>query len=366
VDLFRRVAEFGQQSGNAWTILSGSVDYGQVLRLTGRLNEAEAVFRSALEQISQTELGQGFIGRLESFLASILLEKDQLDEACRLARSGVEHNRSWENPNHLVYGYLILARVLLALGSQTEAEHWLDEAERLCQTGSPIPSLRATVDSIRVRLQLQACQIAAAETWLIEHPIAPGPTGEAQLVLAATRARILIATGRMDLASELLSELVTEVEKSGQTSWQVELLCLLSLASPAEDQAHLHLLNAVNLGIPRGFRRLYLEDGPVLIARLARLQAGELADGVAAVLREMTARYLIADRKPDPADAGPLTAREREILALVAQGLSNPEIGARLYISAGTVKTHTAAIFRKLDCANRAEAVSRAKDLGLV
>ena len=62
----------------------------------------------------------------------------------------------------------------------------------------------------------------------------------------------------------------------------------------------------------------------------------------------------------------PLTERELAVLGGLVEGLSNPQIGQRLYISVGTVKAHTAAIFRKLDVANRTEAVARAKDLKLL
>ena len=62
----------------------------------------------------------------------------------------------------------------------------------------------------------------------------------------------------------------------------------------------------------------------------------------------------------------PLTARELDILRAMADGLSNKQIGQKLFISAGTVKAHSASIYRKLDVANRTEAIARAKDLGLV
>jgi LuxR family maltose regulon positive regulatory protein len=61
-----------------------------------------------------------------------------------------------------------------------------------------------------------------------------------------------------------------------------------------------------------------------------------------------------------------LTTRELEILRGMAEGMSNKEIGQRLFISAGTVKAHSAAIYRKLDVENRTEAIARAKDLGLI
>jgi DNA-binding NarL/FixJ family response regulator len=60
-----------------------------------------------------------------------------------------------------------------------------------------------------------------------------------------------------------------------------------------------------------------------------------------------------------------LTAREREILALIATGATNTEIAARLFLSPHTVKEHTSALYRKLGVRNRAEAVQRGQRIGL-
>ena len=62
----------------------------------------------------------------------------------------------------------------------------------------------------------------------------------------------------------------------------------------------------------------------------------------------------------------PLTAREAEVLRLVAAGLANPEIAARLFIGVGTVKTHVNRLFAKLGAASRTQAVARARALGLL
>jgi DNA-binding CsgD family transcriptional regulator len=62
----------------------------------------------------------------------------------------------------------------------------------------------------------------------------------------------------------------------------------------------------------------------------------------------------------------PLTAREREILGLMAVGMTNPQIAAQLVIGAGTVKTHTLHIYRKLEVANRTQAIDRAQALGIL
>ncbi|MEQ8677767.1 MAG: response regulator transcription factor [Aggregatilineales bacterium] len=62
----------------------------------------------------------------------------------------------------------------------------------------------------------------------------------------------------------------------------------------------------------------------------------------------------------------PLSERELEILALVADGLSNREISERLYLALSTVKGHNRNIFDKLHVKRRTEAVARARELGLI
>jgi len=60
-----------------------------------------------------------------------------------------------------------------------------------------------------------------------------------------------------------------------------------------------------------------------------------------------------------------LTTREREVLDLIAQGLSNPDIATRLYLSPKTVRNHISSIFAKLQVADRAQAIVRAREAGL-
>ena len=62
----------------------------------------------------------------------------------------------------------------------------------------------------------------------------------------------------------------------------------------------------------------------------------------------------------------PLSERELEVLQLIAQGLSNQEIGERLFLALDTVKGHNRRIFDKLAVQRRTEAVARARELGLL
>lgn len=98
-----------------------------------------------------------------------------------------------------------------------------------------------------------------------------------------------------------------------------------------------------------------------------------LADGEALLAPSITRRLLdaFAGQRPSaPASLPPgmdeLTAREREVLVLIAQGMSNGEIATELFLSEGTVKTHVKRIFFKLDLRDRVQAVIVAYDAGLV
>jgi len=103
-------------------------------------------------------------------------------------------------------------------------------------------------------------------------------------------------------------------------------------------------------------------DLDVLTRAIGQIMAGErVVDPV--LLATMT------DGAPpagDDAGALVLTARERDVLALLAEGRSNREIASALFVSLPTVKTHLAHIYSKLDARNRNEALGRAVSLGLL
>ncbi|MFG1925634.1 response regulator transcription factor [Cryptosporangium sp. NPDC048952] len=93
---------------------------------------------------------------------------------------------------------------------------------------------------------------------------------------------------------------------------------------------------------------LLKHSGAALLAEAIRAAAA----GDALISPEITVR-LLRELTPRTADSNPLTDRELDIVALVADGRTNAEIGAELYITAGTVKTHLAHVQQKLGVANR-------------
>ncbi len=113
----------------------------------------------------------------------------------------------------------------------------------------------------------------------------------------------------------------------------------------------------------KGF--LLKEAGPQLIGEAVRAAA----NGEALIAPQITLRLLQEFSRPARRvrrPSSPLTAREEDVLALLATGLTNTEIGERLHLSLGTVKTHIAGVLTKLGLRNRVEAAMWAFESGRV
>jgi LuxR family maltose regulon positive regulatory protein len=142
------------------------------------------------------------------------------------------------------------------------------------------------------------------------------------------------------------------------------------------DGAESSAARALALGL-RGAGNLEVAAAELALADIKELlgassEAHALVADASKVLQECPdAGTLVASlprhrRRPSNVSGEELTERERAILRLLATDLSQREIGNTLYVSLNTVKTHTRSIFRKLDAANRRDAVERARALGLL
>jgi len=105
------------------------------------------------------------------------------------------------------------------------------------------------------------------------------------------------------------------------------------------------------------------------LAEAVRVVAGGGALIEPSVARKVVAEFARLAKPARPADAGladPLSEREQEVLRLLALGLSNREIGERLYLAEGTVKNYVTSILQKMDVRDRTQAALRARELGLL
>ena len=108
------------------------------------------------------------------------------------------------------------------------------------------------------------------------------------------------------------------------------------------------------------------EDLRSALDAFERLGARADAIRVARQLREMGARHIPrGPRAGTRANAGSLTARELEVLALLSEGATNREIADRLFLSVKTAGHHVSSILAKLEVSSRREAVARAREMGI-
>jgi LuxR family maltose regulon positive regulatory protein len=145
----------------------------------------------------------------------------------------------------------------------------------------------------------------------------------------------------------------------------------VALHADGQRKAAQHLIDdALALAAPGGFIRLFVDEGrPMydLVAEAAtrkhlpeytaRLLGAFEADGIETSISATPNHQPLIE---------PLSPRELEILRLIDQGLSNSQIGERLYLALSTVKGHNQSIFGKLQVQRRTEALTRARELGLL
>jgi LuxR family maltose regulon positive regulatory protein len=177
-----------------------------------------------------------------------------------------------------------------------------------------------------------------------------------------TLARLVVAEGdHLDAVVALTHRVARAAEAAGRGGSVVDALVVRALAHRAVgdlDAALEALREALALGVPHGFRRLYLDEGAPMV-ELLQTCGDELATTVLASRQEDQPRATTA--QPEG-----LSERELEVLRLLATELTGPEIAQRLFVSLNTLRTHTKHIFTKLDVNTRRAAVRRAGEQGLV
>jgi DNA-binding CsgD family transcriptional regulator len=260
-------------------------------------------------------------------LADLRLRQGRLEEAERLL-AGLE-----DRPAALP----LVVRVLLARGEVELAAEMVER--RLEQSGlTNDPAATALTLCLRAEVSLARSDALAAAD-------------------AAADARESAArAGRRDLEAEAsvlaarITRLSGEVPNVAALESAIECFSQLGLVLD-EAVARLELARA----LAAEHARLAIEQTRAALRVFERLGAARHADEAAGVLRELG-----APGRPAPRTASDLSRREQQVLALLGEGLSNPQIAERLVISIRTAEHHVSSILRKLELKNRTEAAAYA------
>ena len=371
----------GQPTLTAW----GIYQLGQVQRAQGRPDAAVRTYQQTLDIAAVSgpprvpPAGPAYVG-----LGEVAYQRNELDSALRQVTEGIALCRQFLNPAPLATGLVTLAWIRQARGNEAGAREAMGEAGRAAP-GRGVAGLLDPVPAQRARLLLAQGEVAVAARWTSERGLdaddEPSYPRELEYLVLA---RVLLAENRPGPALGLLERLYAAAAAQGRAGSVIEIQALQALALAAageEDAAVDSLARALILGCPQSYVRVFADEGTPMAALLARLVAAQKAGQAAArgvpfgclaqVLRAFGGQEAAPGVRRATAAAVPglveqLTAREREILVLLAAGTPNPRIAEELVLSLDTVKKHVSHLLGKLGAANRTEAVTRGRQLGLI
>jgi LuxR family maltose regulon positive regulatory protein len=350
----------------------------------GRLRDAMGTYERGLRLA--TEQGEPFLrgaADMHVGMSEIHHERNELDAATKHLLRSEELGEFAGLPQNRYRWRVAMARICEAHGDLDDALDLLDEAERL-YVGDFFPNVRP-VAARKARVWVAQGRLGEALVWARDLGLsAHDDLGYLREFEHISLARVLIALYKNDReersiheAMGLLERLLQAAEEDGRIGNVIEILVLQALAHEAQCEslsAFVPLERVLTLAEPEGYVRTFVDEGPSMEQLLLEAAArGIMPDYTGKLLAAFEAEGRIdSDDSPRPTPpasqplAEPLSDRELEVLRLIAQGLSNREIGERLFLAIITVKGHNRNIFRKLQVRRRTEAVARARELGLL
>jgi LuxR family transcriptional regulator, maltose regulon positive regulatory protein len=374
---FDEVARMSRRMGHPVAAVSALCNLAGLYMLQGRPVEAQAIYERALAAAIDAEgrrwpvAGKALLG-----LGELYREWNRLEQATDCLVEGIALVRQYLEVGSVV-GYVSLAYVRQAQGDAAGARAALREAWQVARAFDASDFDDVLVGACEARLALAQGDRATALRWVQARGLADGAEPdmagaayyELREIELLTLARVYLAQGHADAASVLLASLLDKAEARGRVKRVIEALALQAQAldmGGKTEEALDALGRALALARPESYVRVWVDMGPplaaLLHAALARGIAPEYAGRLLAAFPETEMEPV--PEQPDLVE--PLSAREMEVLRLIAQGLSNRAIAERLVIALSTVKGHTSNIYGKLGVHNRTQAVARARALGVL
>jgi LuxR family maltose regulon positive regulatory protein len=368
-DAMTQAAAVGQQGENLHIAVPALNALADIQATQGHLHQAQATAEAAIHLVTGADgQSQPVAAGALAALAELAYEWNDLEGALAYVHQSVELGRLWGNSDTLAASYLTLADVLMAHGDLDEACDVLQEAEHLSQEMTVFPSFSTRLGATRARLWLAQGDWAAAARWAenVSFDTRDVFHAKASLVLA----RVRVTLGQYDDALRVVLPLVAMAQSHDLTAWRIEGLALeawVRYAQGEEQRALATLAEALTLAEPEGYVRRFVDLGPALAPLLQKAAArGIVPDYTGNLL----AASDLSEEMPLLPQAQPLieplSPRELEVLALVAEGLSNRQVGQRLHIAESTVKSHLNTIYGKLGVENRTQATVKARSLRLL
>ena len=393
LDAARRLAANGlenvRRAGYISPAIGGAIVLADIQIAQGCLHEAMTTYERGLQWATQS--GAPVLpGAADMYvgMSNLHYEHNDLKAATQYLLTSQALGELAGLPQNPYRWCAAMARIREAQGDLDGALDLLDQAERLYD-GNFSPNVHP-IAARKARVWVAQGRLGEALGWARQHSLSVDD-GLSYLreFDHITLARVLLtrylsdrAHGSLSEGLGLLERLLKAAEARGGQGSVIEILVLQAIAYHAQGDlpaALLLLQRALVLAEPEGYVRMFLDEGSSMMQLLREASARE-------IMPDYTGRLLAAfdSEKLKNADKlalppahpeghrdgepliDPLSQREIKILQLIAQGLSNREIGERLFLALDTVKGHNRKIFDKLQVQSRTEAIARARVLGLL
>ena len=357
---YTEAISLSQASGDIFTAILATIGLGNVQEADNQLYPAVETYQRVLQWAGDKP--QQIIHEAHLGLARIFYEWNHLDAAGQHGQQSLKLARQYEQViDRFIVCEVFLARLKLAQGDVDSATALLMKVDQSVRQHNFVHRM-AEVAAVQVLTLLRQGNLATAAHLAETHNL---PTSQA---------RVHLARGDPSAALGVLEPFHQHVEAKGWQDERLRVIILQALAYHAQgekDKAVQLLGDALVLAEPGGLIRIFVDEGTPMAQLLSESAVQEImpdyAGKLLATFEAETQR--IEDRSylsPAQPLIEPLSQRELEVLRLVAQGLSNDEIGKRLFLALDTVKGHNRRIYDKLQVQRRTEAVARARELGLL
>jgi LuxR family transcriptional regulator, maltose regulon positive regulatory protein len=349
--LFQEASVLNRTAGQPQSALIALCQQGYLEVFSGDLRKANATFRQGIrliEDLASHERPAAMVALIHIGMAHLLYSWNDLAAATYHASEGLRFSASADPPVALL-AHLIEARVLIAQRDADQALNALDQAEQLVQAHHLSAESNALLKAYRVRVWLVENRSQAAQQWvqnlLANEAALLDPGRETELLtLVQTLSTRKQHPEALRLLTNALDAWQTDEQRINRSTLieGLAMQALLYHTLSKTPQALAALNSALTLAETGGYLREFIDIG----------------NGIATLLRQSSAPYA---REVLGHFEEKLSERELELLQLIADGLHNQDIAAKLVVTAETVKWHLKNIYRKLGVASRTEAIREAR-----
>jgi LuxR family maltose regulon positive regulatory protein len=385
INIYNEAIETGQKIGNIFFTVLAIRRLAEAYMAAGHIHHAQSYYQKILD-VAVDRQGQlipiasfGFYG-----LGALLREWNDLEKALNYLEKGITLE-SGKLGHWQVDGIIELARTRQAMGDLEGACRYLQKARQLLNKFPRYRSHEPIITAYEIGMAITQGDMVKVNAWVEEcnpealielidpkeetHRYLRGfPAHELELL---TLVRAYLAQNKPAEALKVLDGLFKTANKLGRAGIMLETNVLYAVVYKAigdAGKALNHIKQALLAAEREGYMRLFLDAGPAITSLLYEAAQQSITP---AYIHRLISSLPASESTPRRLDKfikieEPLSNRELSVLALIAQGLSNKEIGGRLYIETRTVKWHISNIIGKLGVKNRTQAMVKASALGII